>query len=95
MAKRIGTRTMGERLMERIRNESIQTGEQNQLWSSTESSKLMRRFFVKGMKVLEPIVVLMHGEIILSPVLEKIGRIVEEQGVRTLSFKFLPTFSLY
>ena len=69
--------------MERRGNGNIQTREQIQLWSPTKSSKLMQRFFMKEMKVLEPIIALMHRGAVLSLVLKKIGQIVEEQGVRT------------
>ena len=37
----------------------------------------------ESLRRLEPIVALMHGEAILNLVLKKIGKIVEEQGVRT------------
>ena len=49
----------------------------------------------ESLRRLEPIVALMHGEAVLNPVLEKIRQIVEKQGVWNLSFRFLPTFSLY
>ena len=69
--------------MERRGNGNIQMGEQIQLWSPTKSSKLMQRFFMKEMKVLEPIIALMHRGAVLILVLKKIGQIVEEQGART------------